>query len=349
MGRRALCVNIPFKRAWMIAMGLLVTLGGVAHSATNEFFKGKTVRIVVGLTPGGVFDTYSRSIARHLGKQIPGNPTVIVENMPGAGSLVLANHLYKVAKPDGLTIGNFNASLLMGEMLGRPGIEFDARKFEYLGVPAKLDVLCAFTKSSGITSFDRWKASKVPVKIGGTTPGSALVDAPRILRAAFRLPTQVITGYKGTAEIKLAMDGGELAGICGASDTVNLLWANAIQSGDIAVVLQARQERHPDFPKVPLALEFAKTDEERQFIQVGMQDPALLQVLYSLPPGTPKDRVQVMRKAFADTMRAPEYAADAQKAKLRIDPATSEEIEKSVDRLYKLDRQIVVQLKEILK
>jgi tripartite-type tricarboxylate transporter receptor subunit TctC len=334
---------------FILAAGFTLVVPILSHAATHDFYKGKIVRIVVGFPPGSTFDIYSRTIARHIGRHIPGNPTFTVEAMSGAGSLIAANHIYNVAKPDGLTIGNFSGALLMGQILGRPGIEFDARKFQYIGVPAKLDNLCVFTKASGITSFEKWKASKVPIKVGGTAPGSAFVDAARLLMAVFGLPTQVAIGYKGFADIRLAVDGGELAGVCAAWDTLKIPWGTQIESGDMFVVVQARREPLPEFPKVPLALDLAKTEEERQLIQVGLQDPALLQLLYTFPPGTPKDRLEMLRKAFRATMQSPDYAADAQKSMLRVDPASGEELERTAERLFKLSPAMVGRLTEILK
>src|SRR3990170_229144 len=222
--------------SWLltICLGLLLR----TPASAQDFYSGKTVRLLVGASPGGSFDAFSRTIARHIGKYIPGNPTAIAENMTGAGGLILANHLYKVAKPDGLTIANFNGGLLMGQILGRAGIEFDGRKFEYVGAPTKLDSVCVFAKASGITSVEKWMASKVPVKMGGTAPGSNTADIPKLLAAVLGLPTQVITGYKGFADIRLAVDGGELAGACGGWDGIKLLWSQQIQSGDIVVVIQ---------------------------------------------------------------------------------------------------------------
>lgn len=334
---------------FILAAGFTLVVTTLSHATTHDFYKGKTVRIVVGASAGGTFDIYSRAIGRHLGKHIPGNPTIVVENMTGAGGQVLANHLYKVAKPDGLTIGNFFGGVLMGQILGRPGIEFDARKFEYIGVPAKLYAACAFTKASGITNIEKWKASKVAIKVGGTAPGANSVDMPRLLIAVFGLPAQLITGYKGVADVRLAVDGGELAGACMGWDGIKLFWDKQIESGDIFVVVQARQEPLPELPKVPLALDLAKTEEERQLIQVGIHDPALTALLYSFPPGTPKDRLEALRKAFMDTMKAPDYAADAQKSKLNVDPASGEELERTVERLFKLSPAMVGRLKKILK
>jgi tripartite-type tricarboxylate transporter receptor subunit TctC len=336
-------------RASVVAIGLVSGLSGGPAAGADDLYKGKTVRVLVGASAGGAFDTWGRMVGRHLGKQISGNPTVVVENVTGAGGLILMNQLYKSTKADGLTLATFNGGLLMGQILGRPGIEFDARKFEYLGVPAKFDSVCAFSKASGITSFERWKASKTPVKVGGTAPGSNLVDIPKVLTAVFGLPTQIITGYKGFAEIRLAVDGGELAGACGGWDGLKLLWGKQIEAGEVVVPLQTRSRPLADLPKVPLVMDFASNDEDRQLIEVGIQFPALLSLAYALPPGTPKDRVQMMRKAFMDTLASADMLADVQKARLGVDPASGDELQKIVDRLFSLKPAVANRLKETLK
>jgi tripartite-type tricarboxylate transporter receptor subunit TctC len=333
----------------LAVVGMVAWMLDSAHASTHEFFKGKTVKILIGASAGGAFDTWGRMVGRHLGKQIPGNPVVVAENVTGAGGLILANQVYKTTKPDGLTIATFNGGLLMGQILGRPGIEFDAQRFEYLGVPTKFDSVCAFTKASGITSFDRWKAAKAPVKVGGTAPGSNLVDIPKVLAAVFGLPTQIITGYKGFAEIRLAVDGGELAGACGGWDGLKLLWGKQIEAGDIVLIMQTRSQPLPDLPKVPLVMDFVSNDVDRQVIEAGIQYPALLSLAYALPPATPKDRVQLLRKAFTDTLAAPDFLADVEKARLNVDLATGEELQRTVDRLFKLTPTVANRLKEILK
>jgi tripartite-type tricarboxylate transporter receptor subunit TctC len=331
----------------LIGLTMAVTTGALA--TTHEFFKGKTVRIAVGVSAGGAFDTYGRIVGRHLGKHIPGNPTVVVENVPGAGGLILANQVYNATKPDGLNIATFNGGLLMGEVLARPGIEFDARKFEYLGVPAKLDSVCAFSKASGITSIQTWKAAKTPVKVGGTAPGSNTVDIPKVLTAVFGLPSQIITGYKGFADIRLAVDGGELTGACAGWDGVKVLWGKQIEAGDVAVVMQTRSQAHPELPKVPSIIELAGNDEDRQLLEVGIQFPALLSLTYALPPRTPKDRVQLLRKAFTETVTSSDFLADTQKSKLNVDPSPGEDLERTIHRLFNLSPAIISKLKDILK
>jgi len=143
----------------------------VSPTLAQEFYKGKTIRLIVATTPGGGFDAYSRAIARHMNKHIPGNPTIIVENMPGAGMLIGTNYIYKQAKPDGLTIGNFTSGLLLQQLFGAPGSEFDGQKLEYIGVGARYVPVVFFTKASGITSMNKWLAAGAPLKLGGTAPG----------------------------------------------------------------------------------------------------------------------------------------------------------------------------------
>jgi len=333
---------------------LILAIAGLALSAraadaTDEFYKGKTIRIVVGFAAGGGFDTYARAIGRHMGRHIPGNPTIIVDNMTGAGSLIAANHVYKVAKPDGLTMGHFIGGLFMLQVFGRPGIEFDARKFEYVGVPVKDNPACAFTRASGITSIEKWLAAKTPVKLGAVAPGSTTDDVPKVLTAAIGVPLQVVSGYKGTADIRLAAEGGEVAGGCWGWESIRATWRKSIETGEVVVVLQTQVQPAPDIPNVPLAMTFAKTDEARQLIKVGIQDAGAITRPFVMPPGTPRDRVQLLRKAFVDTLKDPEFQMEAQKVKLDVDPMTGEELERTVHGLFKLDPTFFAKLKNTLK
>jgi len=330
-----------------VALGLLAC---TLPAATQEpFYKGKTVRIIVGFTAGGGFDVYSRVIARHMARHIPGGPTIIVENMPGAGSLISANYLYKIAKPDGLSIGHFIGGLLLGQVLGQKGIEFDARKFEYIGAPVNEHPVCAMTKASGVTSLERWMAAPAPVKMGGVAPGASNPDnITRAIKAALGLPIQLVTGYKGTAEIRLAAEGGELAGSCWGWGSLRATWRKGLDAGEVQVVLQITPRSHPDLPGVPLAINLAKTDEARRILEVAVHNDSMLVRTYTLPPGTPKDRVQVLRKAFQETLRDPAFLAEAERTKLEIVPITGEEIERTVGNLFKLEPALIVKLRTVL-
>lgn len=341
------------RRKHLAAVVLALAMLGVsvaAGAATHEpFFKGKTIRIIVGAPAGGGFDTYSRVVARHMGRHIPGNPTIIVDNMPGAGTLIAANHVYKVAKPDGLAFAQFIGGLLLGQVLGQKGIEFDARKFEYVGNPVKEYPACAFTKASGITSLEKWLAAKTPPKLGGVGVGVSNPDnATKIFKAGLGLPLQLVSGYKGTAPIRLAAEAGELAGSCWGWNSIKSTWRKALDAGEVSIVLQAGPTPYPDLPGVPLALNLAKTEEARKMLQVAVHDDGAIVRVYALPPGTPKDRVQTLRKAFLDTMKDPEFLADAAKSKLDIDPVSGEEIEKIVAGLFTLDPALLAKLKDLL-
>jgi tripartite-type tricarboxylate transporter receptor subunit TctC len=332
---------------------LIVALGVgpnvVAAQSAEEFYRNKTMRIVVGFSAGGGFDTYSRTIARHMAKHIPGNPTIVVENMPGAGSLIAANYLYKIAKPDGLTVGNFIGGLFLGQVLGQKGVEFDARKFEFIGAPSREHVVCALTKASGITGLEKWMAASPPVKLGGVAPGSSTPDnATRAIKAALGLPIQLITGYKGTADIRLAAESGEVSGACWHWGSVRATWRKGLEAGEVGVVLQLTPREHPELRGIPLAINLAKTDEARRIIEVAIHNDAAYARSYTLPPGTPKDRVQLLRKAFQATFKDPAFLADAEKTKLEVDPVTGEEIEGLIDRLSKLDPALVARLRTIL-
>lgn len=316
----------------------------------EPFYKNKAIRIVVGYAPGGGFDTYSRTIARHLGKHIPGNPAVIVDNMTGAGGIIAANHVYKVAKPDGLTIVNWIGSLVIGQVMGRQGIEFDARRFQYIGSPVRNHDTCVLTKGSGITSPERWMAAKMPVKLGGVAPNATTDDVPKILKTALGLPIQLVSGYKGTSVIRLAAEAGEVAGVCGLSwASAKSTWGKSLETGDAVVVLQNAPKAHPELPNVPLAIGYAKTEEGRQFIEIGIHDASAITYLYSVAPGTPTDRIQTLRHAFLGTMKDPEFLADAKKANMDLTPLSGEEVERIVGRFFKLSPAMVAKLKEILE
>lgn len=338
------------RRGLIVLLAVFTVLIGVGGDLghAQSFYEGKTVRINVGFAAGGGYDTYARVLSRHLGKHIPGNPTIIVDNIPGAGSLIAANQLYRVAKPDGLTLAHFNGVLFLGQVLGQPGIEFDSRRFELIGAAVKEDVACAMTKASGIMSLEKWKAARTPVKLGGVAPGSAPDNTARILKMALGLPIQLVSGYKGTAEIRLAAEGGEVAGACWAWDSMKVTWRQALDAGDVVPVLQVVARGFPDLPNVPLAMTFAKTDEARQLIQIGIHYAGAFARPFAVPPGTPKERVQTLRRAFQETLQDKALLAEAERTKLTLDPVTGEELEKMVADVFTLDPALAAKLKAIL-
>jgi tripartite-type tricarboxylate transporter receptor subunit TctC len=336
---------------WLLAVSVAALLSTSSNAVFGQetFYKGKTIRLIVGLAPGGGFDTYSRVIARHMGKHIPGNPTTVVENMPGAASLVAANYLYKVARPDGLIIGNFIGGLSFQQLLGLPGVEFDAPKFEFLGVPAQDNFMIGVAKSTGITSVEQWRASGTVIKIGGVAPGGGTDDIPKVLKATLGLPLQLVSGYKGTGPVRLAFNAGEVQGACNSWESFKSTWRAEMDKGDVVLLIQANLKPHPEVPNVPWAVDLAKSDDAKKMILTSARVNGVLNRFYALPPGTPKDRVGILRKAFMETMKDPEFLADTQKAKLDLDPIEGTEIEKQVRELFKLEPALVAKMKDILK
>jgi tripartite-type tricarboxylate transporter receptor subunit TctC len=328
---------------------LALTFPASAAFAQQPFYQGKTVRIIVGAAAGGGYDTYSRTITRHIGKHIAGSPTFIVENMPGAGFLIAANHIYRVAKPDGLTIGHFIGGLFLQQLIGKPGVEFDAAKFEYIGVPAQDNYVIGISKKIGITSMDQWMASKTVVKLGGVGAGSATDDIPKVLMAAIGLPVQLVSGYSGTSTVRLAYESGEVQGICNAWESLVATWPNQVKSGDLTIVLNTTAKPLPDLPNVPLSINYAKTDEARKLIEALVHSVGPAARPYVLPPKTPKDRIATLQKAFMDVMKDPEFLADAKKAKLDINPLDGAELERNVKAVFNLDKALLPKAKEILK
>jgi tripartite-type tricarboxylate transporter receptor subunit TctC len=318
-------------------------------ASQDSFYKGKSIRLIVGASAGGGYDTYSRTIARHMGKYIPGNPVFVVENMAGAGFLISANYMYRVAKPDGLTVGHFSGGLFLQQLLGKPGIEFDANKFEYIGVPAQDSSVFGIAKSTGVTTLEQWLASKTPIKLGGVGPGSITDDIPKVLAATIGLPMQLVTGYKGTADIRLAFASGEIHGVCNSWESFKSTWSKELAAKEVMVVAQALPKSHPELSNVPLVINYAKTDEARKLIRSIVHTAGPTARPYVLPPGTPKDRVEMMRKAFTDTLKDPEFLAEAKKANLDINPLDGNELERAVKEILNLEPALIPKAKEILK
>ena len=338
------------RKLFLVALTVIgILFMGSLCFAVAPFYEGKTIRLIVAGSPGGGYDTYARAIARHMSKYLPGKPAIIVENMAGAGGMIAANNAYKVAKPDGLTICSFLGGLLLSQVLDQPGIQYDVRKFEFLGAPAKDTVVFLLTKASGITTLEKWKSTKTPVKLGGVSLGAHAPDnVTKVVQKVLGFPIQLVSGYKGTAEIKLAVQSGELSG-CGLGwESARVTWRQPMEAGEVVPLLQAAQKPLPDLPNLPLVAALAKNDEERKLIQAGIHDPTLTARPYGLPPGTPRDRVNLLRHAFQDTLKDKDFLADTDKAKLGIDPVTGEELEKTVAGIFSLDPGTVTKLKEIL-
>ncbi|MGH7886607.1 MAG: hypothetical protein ACREPG_01995, partial [Candidatus Binatia bacterium] len=263
---------------------------------------------------------------------------------------IAANHIYRAAKPDGLTIGAFNGNQILGQLVGAQGTSFDARKMEWVGAPGYNHDLCVVHQRTGITSAEQWLSSKTVLKLAGSAPGATTDDVAKVLKEAIGLPMRLVTGYKGTADMRVAVESGEMDGLCGFSwVSVRSTWRRAVESGQAVIILQSAPKAHTDLPKVPLSISFAKTAEAKQLIDAGVHQPGAITYSYSLPPNTPKERVQILRRAFMQAVNDADLLNDANKANLEIAPASGAEIALAIEKIFQTPPAVVAKLKETLK
>jgi tripartite-type tricarboxylate transporter receptor subunit TctC len=318
-----------------------------APSGVESFYRGKTVKIVVGFGAGGGFDVLARALSRHYGKYIPGNPTVIVENMPGAGSLVAANNVYNTAPKDGTTLVYFFGGHIVQQALGNTAVQFDAQRYNWLGAPYLDTPSCAVTRASGITRLEDAVGDQQLV-LGGTAPGSNDTDIPVLLRNLLGLNVKMVTGYDGLARIWLATKQGEVMGACQAYEGMRVSIAEDFASGEMRVIAQGGRTPHPDLPNVPLMRDLARTDEQRQLIDVSITLSSVYNRPIALPPGVPAERVRAMREALAAAWKDPALVADARQSMLELDPVSAEEIEGAVKAIFDLSPELREKLKAAL-
>ncbi len=330
--------------------------GGSSQSrgpSVEEFYRGKTITVIVGLAPGGGYDTVSRLVARHIGKHIPGNPNVIVENMEGAGSLIAANHVYNVAKPDGLTIGAINELQVINQLTGVDGVRFDARKFGWLGNVQKNSLVCTIRSDTPYkVGRDLLRQDLPPLIIGATGPGADTYDFPKALIGALGANIRVVTGYQGTAPIRLAVESREVEGLCWAFESVIATAQSWLETGFATAIIYQASAPDPRveqrFPGVQRAEDLASDEQGKRLIRAATA-PGAISKPWLLPPGTPQDRVAALQKAFADTMEDPAFKADAEQAKVDLNPNSAAETQRIVNEILDLPPDLATRLAEIRK
>ena len=325
-------------------------LSGYPGQATAEdFYQGKTVSIIVGYAAGGGYDTYARTLARHLGKHIPGNPNVIVQNMTGAGSLIAANYLYKKADPDGLTIGSFGGGLVTEQALGLKGIQFDARKFEWIGSVRTGSPICAVMAFTGDQNLEDVLHSKKQLRMGSTGAGSTTDDLPRLMIGLMHAPFRVIRGYKGTSRIRIGMQRHELDGACWTWESMRTTARAMLDAKGndklIPFVIEGKWDA-PEVKDLPQLTEVIKGKDNLEAFKAWLNAYKYFQPL-SLPPGTPQARLEILRTAVKETLQDPAFKADAKKSNLIVASVSGEEIEKLVNQTLSISpdaRKLLVSL-----
>ena len=324
---------------------------GFDEKAVADFYRSKTVRIIVGFSAGGGYDQYSRLIARHLAKYIPGNPAVIVENMAGVGSIIAANHVFNVAPKDATVIANISGPIILEQLFANPGVQFDLAKFRYLAVPVSETYVLVVTRKPGVTKFDEIIGPKGKQVTFGAIPGSTVEHGAILIRDVLGGNLKVVSGYKGTADVRMAIDGGEVEGFVNTWQSLKITSIDKFKNGEWLVIAQLSEKPIKDLPtpNVPTIPMIAKNNEERQILKFGTSTPNEFGKVYVLPPGAPPDRAAALEAAFARAFADKELLADAEKGRLEIDPITGEETHKLVVEFLGMSAELKGKLQSALK
>ena len=331
--------------AGVIALAALA-VPAKAQSAA-EFYQGKSLDLQIGYSVGGGYDLYARLLARHLGKHIPGNPTVVPKNMEGAGSLRLANWLYSAAPRDGTVIGATSRGAAFDPLLNQSGAQFDASKFSWIGSANNEVSVCVALQTSGIASFDDLLTK--PLTIGSTGVGDDTYQFPALVNAVLGSKFKIVTGYPGGNDITLALERGEVQGRCGWSwSSIKATRLDWVESKKIIVLVQMSLSKHPELPDVPLVMDLAKTDEERQIFKLIFARQVMGRP-YLAPPGVPADRVAALRQAFTDTMTDKEFLSDTEQNKFEINPVNGEQLDALVKEIYRTPAEVTKKAAAILQ
>jgi tripartite-type tricarboxylate transporter receptor subunit TctC len=333
--------------AVLAAASIALLAPAASAQSPAEFYKGRTVDIYVGYSVGGAYDLYARVIARHLGKHIPGNPTIVPKNMEGAGSLRLANWLYNVGPKDGTALATIGRGTAFDPLLGSKGAQFQADRFTWIGSANNEVSVCVAWKGSGITRFADLLTKELIV--GGTGQAADTDQFPRILNGVLGTKFKVVSGYPGGNEVTLAMERGEVKGRCGWSwSSVLSTHKRWIDDKSITVLVQLSLNKHPDLPDVPLVMDFARSEDQQQMFKLIFARQVMGRP-YLAPPGVPADRAEALRKAFMDTMQDPEFLAEAEKTQLEITPVSGPEVEKLVKDLYQTPKALAAKAAEFIR
>jgi tripartite-type tricarboxylate transporter receptor subunit TctC len=331
--------------AFSLAAALTSSGSGLAQDSAERFYSGKTVRLVVGYPPASTFDTYARTVARYLPQHIPGAPTIIVQNMPGAGSLTATGFMANVAPPDGTVIAMINPVNTTEPLLDPERAKFDPRKFSWIGSMNREISTCAFWTNK-ITTLDDLRAKEAV--LGSTGPSSGSTIDAKTLERIFGFRLKLVTGYPGLTEVRLAAERGEVDGHCGllVSAIKTDVWED-FQRGKIKVPLQMAVEKHPELANIPNVFDLVTSEADRNLLKLVFGPWSFGRPLLA-PPGTPEDRLKALRAAFEATMRDPKFQEEAKRINLEVQPVSADRIDRLVADLYNTPQPVIEQARQVL-
>ena len=337
----------------IVSVLLLLLLWSPNLQAQAPFYQGKTIRIVVGFTPGGFYDRWARLLSRYMPKYIPGNPEFIVQNMPGAGSMIAANHVYAVAKPDGLTVVMPNSNIYLDQLSGRKEVQFDLRKFHWIGTQEKNHIILYMRADTPYKSIADILKAKEPPKCGATGTAGADYIVAKVLEETLGTKINTVLGYPGGSEIDVAVERGEV--VCRGMTIPPHFGREPFESWHkkgfdrhLVQTGRKRDERAPDTPTIFELMDEHKTaDLNRRVAQVMLVGGEFGRMMLATP-GTPADRVKILREAYAKAMRDPELLAEAKKGKMDVEPSTGEELQAIAQEVLDQPAGVVERVKKIL-
>jgi tripartite-type tricarboxylate transporter receptor subunit TctC len=333
---------------------VLVLVSTANLHAQTPYYQGKTIKVVVGFTTGGFYDRWARLLARHMPKHLPGNPEMLVQNMPGAGSVVAANYVYSVAKPDGLTIGFPSNGIYLDQLVGRAEVKFDIRKFAWIGSPVKEPMILYMRSDAPFKTVTDIKNAKEPPKCGSTGTVSSDFILARLLEETLPpLKINTVLGYPGGSEIDLAVEKGEV--MCRGMTASPffgrepfLTWQKKKFVRVLLFTGDKRDERLPDVPTIGEIFDKEKVPENsRRVADVILAAESFGRPIFATP-GTPADRVKLLRGAFEQAMKDPELLAEAKKGRMDVDPASGESLEKLANQILAQPPEVIARVKKIL-
>ena len=333
---------------WWIAMAAIAiaVLGDTASAQDVEkFYAGRKLQVVIGHEVGTGFDLYGRALARHMSRFIPGHPTLVPENMIGVAGFAAANWLYNVGAKDGSVIAIFAHTAPFEPLIGRGTGRFDASKFTWIGNMDGVVGVCGVWEHAPVSTFDELFTKEALLGAGGAGTGGPLTQFPTALKHLLGVKIKLIQGYKGSAEIRLAMARGEVHGVCGIPvSTLKTEWRDDVNAGRFKIILQLGRDRSPDLTGIPYVYDYAKTDEDRQTFDLifGLQ---AIGRPFAAPPNVPGERAAALRSAFMAMTKDQAFLAEAAKMQLDVSPSTGEEVQEFVTRMYASPKAIVERAK----
>jgi tripartite-type tricarboxylate transporter receptor subunit TctC len=338
-------VKTGFRLCVIVAVAAVVAHRTLAADSVANFYKGKRIDLEIGSPIGGGYDIYARLVGLHLGDHIPGNPTIVPRNMPGAGTLVAANWLFNAATKDGTVLSSVNQTVATSQAIGDEGIQYDARKFNWIGAPIVENRFLTVWSDTGVKTID--DATKKEVVIGAAGVTSISVIFPQVSNNLFGTKFRIIAGYPGANDILLAMERGEVDGI-GASSAWSATRPDWLRDHRLNVLFQVGAKRAAEEPDAPLLTELAKNAEQRQVLEVISGEITMGYPILTTP-GVPPDRVAALRKAFDETVEDQAFLADAAKAKLDINSVSGEELQDNVNRIVGVAPEIIEKVRDALR